>query len=183
MTNRLRDEIINDYFEWIYKLVCRDRFARSISYRKLLMRLHEIEFVYSIPMDENRAADGVSLRRRFAVDSDATDALDGPCSILEMMVGLAIRCEENIMDDPAYGDRTGQWFWGMINDLGLSGMDDIHYERRKVDDIVVRFLNHEYSRDGKGGLFHVRNSTRDMRKKEIWSQMCWYLDSITNTSI
>ena len=33
------------------------------------------------------------------------------CSVLEMMIALAIRCEEHIMDDPDVGNRTGQWFW------------------------------------------------------------------------
>lgn len=183
MTNNIRDRIINDYFEWIYNLVCRDRFSNDISYRKLLMRLHEVEFSYSIPRDENRAADGVSLRRRFAVNSNELEALDDPCSVLEMMVALAIRCEENIMDDPAYGDRTGQWFWGMINNLGLGAMTDIYYDRKYVDDVIVTFLNREYERNGRGGLFTVRNCKRDLRKFEIWIQMCWYLDSIVDNTI
>ena len=176
----IRDRIVNDYFEWIYELVCRDRFPRDISFRKLLMRLHEVEFAYSIPRDENRAADGVGLRHRFAVDPRDLEALDGPCSILEMMVALAIRCEENIMDDPAYGDRTGQWFWGMINNLGLGAVTDANYDREYVDEVIVRFLNREYERNGKGGLFTIRNCKRDLRKLEIWVQMCHYLDSILN---
>lgn len=186
----MRNAVINQYFEWIYGLVCGDRFADDISYRKLLMRLHDIEFVYTIPRDENRAADGVSLRQRFAVQSELTltrndiyDAIDMPCSILEMMVALAIRCEETIMDDTAYGDRTGQWFWGMINNLGLGAMDDRHYDKIFVDEVITRFLNHEYARDGKGGLFRVRNTRRDLRKLEIWIQMCWYLDSISDNTI
>ena len=41
-----------------------------------------------------------------------------------MMIALAIRCEEHIMDDPDAGDRTGQWFWSMLVSLGLGSMDE-----------------------------------------------------------
>lgn len=175
------DVIQNDYFEWMFDLVCKDRYSELISYRKLLMALHNIEFAYSIKRDVNRAKDGVDLRRRFALSSyheDVLDYLDGPCSILEMMVALAIRCEESIMDDTSIGDRTGQWFWGMITNLGLGSMNDDIFDRRYVNDVICRFLNHEYEPDGKGGLFTVKNCDKDLRNVEIWYQLCWYLDSI-----
>lgn len=178
----LRDEISNDYFEWMSNLVCEDRYAKSISYRKLLMHLHSTEFTYRIRRDENRADDGVALRYRFADEyagiENAERYLEGPCSILEMMVALSIRCEENIMDDPRVGDRTGQWFWGMLTNLGLGSMTDDRFDRRYTQDILDRFLNRKYERDGKGGLFRIRNCERDMRTAEIWYQLCWYLDSI-----
>jgi hypothetical protein len=107
------------------------------------------------------------------------NALDGPCSVLEMMIALAIRCEETIMDDPDIGDRTRQWFWGMIINLGLGGMTDANFDPDFVDDSVLRFLNRDYEPDGRGGLFTIRNCHRDLRDVEIWYQLCWYLDSIT----
>jgi hypothetical protein len=107
------------------------------------------------------------------------EALDGPCSVLEMILALAIRCEENIMDDPLKGDRTKQWFWGMINNLGLDTMTDMNYNERFIDDCVCRFLNRDYEPDGRGGLFTVRNCYEDLRNVEIWYQLLWYLDTIT----
>ena len=95
-----------------------------------------------------------------------------------MIAGLALRCEENIMDDPQYGDRTGQWFWGMISNLGLGSMTDDRYDRAYVDFVIDRFLNREYEPNGRGGLFTVEKSKKDLRRVEIWYQMCWYLDSI-----
>lgn len=171
------NEIRNDYFDWIYDLVGGIRDSKYTSYFKLLKHLHNTEFVYSIPMDENRAEDGVDLRRRFS--DSYFELLDGPCSVLEMMVALAIRCEETIMDDTTMGDRTGQWFWGMINNLGLGGMTDANYNRREVEYCIIRFLNRDYAPDGKGGLFRVRHCEVDLRDAEIWYQLCWYLDSIT----
>ena len=99
--------------------------------------------------------------------------------MLEMMLALAIRCEETIMDDPSKGDRTRQWFWGMINNLGLGAMTDNVFDRKEVKYIVDNFLNHKYERNGKGGLFTVRNIKRDLRRVDIWCQLCWYLDTIT----
>ena len=177
MTQR---EIINDYFNWLYDWVCGRRFSKHVSYRKLLMRLHDTEFTYLIERDENRAADGTELRYRYCTDQDMYDVpecLDGPCSVLEMIVALAIRCEENIMDDPHLGDRTGQWIWNMITNLGLGSMTDEHYDREYIDNVVDTFLNREYYPDGKGGLFRIRDCHRDLREVEIWIQMCWYLDS------
>lgn len=176
------DRINNEYFEWLCELIDSKRFSKQVSYRKLLMHLHNIEFTWVIPMDENRADDGIQLRRRYALycdDMSLTDYILGPCSVLEMMVALAIRCEETIMDDTAMGDRTGQWFWGMVHNLGLSPMTDPKFDRAFVDDIIARFLNREYEPNGRGGLFTVRHCNHDLRTVEIWWQLSWYLDSIT----
>ena len=182
----IRDEIINSYFNWIYDLVCGERFSSNISYRKLLMHLHNTEFVYLIPRDKNRAEDGISLRYRYARCREHDESIDfimeslsGPCSVLEMMVALAIRCEETIMDDPKRGDRTGQWFWGMVTNLGLGSMNDINYNKFFVENVISRFLNRKYDPDGKGGLFTVRNCDQDLRKVEIFYQLCYFLDTIT----
>lgn len=155
---------------------------KSISYNKLLTYLHSTEFRFSVPNDINRAKDGADLRYRFALFHDLDDVpecLDGPCSVLEMLVALSIRCEENIMDNPLIGNRTAQWFWDMINNLGLGGMTDARYDRDEVVYIVERFLNRDYEPDGTGGLFTIRHCKTDLRNVEIWYQLNWYLDSIT----
>lgn len=186
----MQDEIKNEYFEWLYNMVCQNRYSGPTSFRKLLMYLHSVEFRYSIREDENRAEDGLDLRWRFACVGEYTfsravnhyyvaDCIDGPCSVLEMMVGLAVRCEENIMDDPAIGDRTAQWFWGMVTSLGLGAMIDSRFDKGRAEEIVERFLNREYESNGKGGLFTIKDSDCDLRDIEIWRQLCRYLDRIT----
>lgn len=174
------DRINNEYFEYLYELIDAKRFSKRVSYRKLLMHLHDIEFTWFVPFDDNRADDGIQLRRRFALarnDMTVVDYLSGPCSVLEMMVALAVRCE-TFMDDTSYGDRTGQWFWGMIHNLGLSPMIDSKFDKDFTDDIIARLLNREYEPDGTGGLFTIRRCDRDLRTVEIWRQLSWYLDSI-----
>ena len=173
-------DIQNDYFEWMVGIVCGDRYSKNISYRKLLMHLHNTIFDYTIPMDANRANDGKKLRRRYSIYHDTWESYlnIGDCTVLEMMIALAIRCEEEIMDDPCVGNRTAEWFWGMVTTLGLGSMTDDVYDRREVDYILDRFLNREYEPDGRGGLFLVRKCQYDLRDEEIWCQMLWYLDSI-----
>lgn len=171
--------IDNEYFNWLLDIVCYEK-HHDISYSKLLRYLHSITFRYSIPNDENRAKDGENLRYKFLRQSDYTstpDYLFKPCSVLEMMVALAYRCEDTIMDNTQLGNRTGQWFWNMITNLGLSNMLDKHFDINIVDDIVNRFLDREYEPDGSGGLFRIKYCNWDLRKMSIWSQMCWYLDS------
>ena len=177
-----KDSVNNSYFKWMYNLVCGKRFSKYVSYKKLLMYLHDIEFTYIISKDKNRYDDGIDLRCRFSYEhpeiKDADLYLQGPCSVLEMMVALSIRCEENIMDDPEVGDRTGQWFWGMIVSLGLGSMSDNRFDKRIVDYSIDRFLNREYEPNGKGGLFTIKDCKNDLRFVEIWYQLCQYLDGI-----
>ena len=171
--------INNEYFAWLYELVCGDVNTTQLAYTKLMKHLHNTEFVYLIPKDYNRAHDGIELRRRFELTNGYRPRCGGPCSVLEMMIALAIRCEEETMDDPRMGDRTRQWFWEMITNLGLSSMTDVRYDELYVEDVITRFLERDYEPDGTGGLFTVRNCKYDLRDVEIWFQLCWYLDTIT----
>lgn len=174
-----RDQIIDEYFETLVGIVCGRRFIDDISYRKLLAHLHRTDFRWSIPMDGNRADQGKALRWRFAMIKGYEDiyeeVLTGPCSVLEMMVALAIQCEDS-MEDARYGDRTAQWFWSMVVNLGLGPMTDDYYDSQYVTDVIERFLNREYEPDGAGGLFRLRHCKRDVREMEIWHQLCQYMD-------
>ena len=177
-----KDELNNLYFNWMCQLVYTNRYSKNLSYKKLLYRLHDTNFTYVMPMDDNRAEDGIELRYRFAHENGydhpmiATYLDNRPCSVLEMMVALSLRCEENITSDPDYGDRTGQWFWNMVVSLGLVSMNDNKFNRDYVDKTIQRFLNREYEPNGKGGLFVIENCACDLRNVEIWYQLCWYLD-------
>ena len=170
----------SEYADWMKNLVC----DADDGYDKLLGFLDSVEFTYVIPMDGNRAEDGIDLRYRFAYETGydpayvASELDNRPCSVLEMMIALASRCEEHIMNDPDIGNRTGIWFWGMVDNLGLGGMTNDYFDTGHARRIITRFLNRDYERNGKGGLFTVKNTRYDMRTVEIWYQMCWYLDEI-----
>lgn len=180
------DVVKNEYFDWLYNYVCKNRVHEKISYRKLLILLHSTEFIFTIYDDINRAEDGVGLRYRYAMeigDTSVLEILNGPCSVLEMMVALAIKCEESIMDDPLYGNRTQQWFWGMISNIGLKFMTDDVYDKNIASEKIFTLLSRTYEPDGRGGLFYIRNCPDDLRDVDIWSQLCWYLDTFVDTVI
>lgn len=178
-----RNNLSTEYFDWLCQLIFDHRHT---NYQELLSKLHDREFVYIIDMDGNRFEDGIELRYRFARERGydygliASELDIKPCSILEMMVALALRCEEHIMDDYTFGNRTAQWFWGMIDSLGLGQMDNFHFRRQICDDIIDTFLDRNYAPNGRGGLFTLINNQRDMRSVEIWYQACAYFNELSN---
>ena len=171
-----RDELDREYFDWIYSML----FGNDASYTELLDELHQMTFRYTIPMDGNREADGINLRYRFGYERGYEDYVIAqyldvtPCSVLEMMTALAIRCEE-IMERADNEDLTGKWFCNMLDSLGLIGMKNTRIDISAVRKIASRFLDRGYSPNGKGGLFTVSRKC-DMRTVELWYQMQYWLD-------
>lgn len=174
------ETLSKEYFNWMCGLVCDER----MPYGKLLRHLHEIEFVPSLPMDDNRATDGTDFRYRFAYEYNYHPAMiaeyidNKPCSVLEMMVALIHRFEEQIMNNEEFGSQRQRWFMDMLTSLGLKRMTDSMYDEAHVDRVIMRFHNRDYKPNGEGGLFTVQRYRRDMRLVDIWYQMCWYLDEI-----
>ena len=175
MTNRIEER----YFNWLVGKVGSPR-----GYRKLMSFLFETPFVYILPMDGNRYEDGVDLRYRFGNENDIPQAeiakyLDHTdCSLLEMMAALAIRCEEHIMEDDDYGDRTPLWFREMLNSTGLYAFTDASFNKDAAFSIVDRLFTRTYAADGSGGLFRIKRPTSDMRRAEIWCQAMAYLNEV-----
>lgn len=174
------DNIEKEYFDWICGVV-----QANNNYQKLLWHLFKnIRFEAILSRDENRADDGINLRYRFSQEgrysySEICYALDNrDCSMLEMIAALALKCEENYMYDFTIGDRTSQWFWEMLKNLGLDSFDDYHWSEDYVNEICEVFINRDYAPDGKGSLFYIPGCEKDMREVEIWYQMCWYLNEM-----
>lgn len=174
----------DEYFEWLCIQV-NTRMYPVRRFSKLLLELYSRDYRYIHPRDENRYCDGESLRYRFGEtlgihQAEIAAVLDGkPCSVLEMMIALAIRVEENIMSDSTYGDRTGQWFWEFIENLGLIECTDDNYKQTQVYFALDRFLDRRYGYDGSGGnIIVVRRPRSDLRDTEIWFQMMWHLNEV-----
>lgn len=170
------------YFEWLCSKVIDDN--SNVRYSKLMSCLFDCKFIPVMSMDINRADDGKNLRYRFGRENGIpsgvilTELDKNLCNMLEMIIALSIRCEETIMTDEKYGDRTGEWFWNSIVSLGLGSMNDTRFDEKYVTIVIDRFMNGQYKRNGEGGLFTINGIKKDMRKFEIWYQMCWYLDSL-----
>lgn len=179
------DQMWMEYFRYLYQMVCGDEDISTKSHWDMtLAQLFQTPFRYSyIAMDGNRLEDGLRLRDRFGeaagYSQHQLSLLDQyECSILEVMIALALRMEEETMASSEFGDRTNQWFWYMIVSLGLGGMTNDHYDPDHVAFILDRFLDREYEANGAGSLFYVPHTTKDFRNIEIWYQMCEYLNTI-----
>lgn len=185
MANMTPEYVCDMYFSYLVHFVKRNT-VEGYTMIELFRYLHSREFTWCFPHDENRAKDGTDLRRRFYLDcpefKDYVHFLDGPCSVFEMMVGLALRTEETLMANPAYGDRTKHWFNVMSSSMGLRApyAIDRSFDIDYVENCVDRCLNREYDADGTGGFFRVRDFDGDMRDMEIWSQLHAFLNARYN---
>lgn len=178
------DPIVSRYLTWIIDIIYENQEkeeAREGTYRDLIDLLYNIDFYYLMDLDGDRADDGCDLRYRFGDETHIdhriiANHLDrSGCSVLEMMIALALRCEESIMYDYDEGRCAGRWFWRMIDSLGLSEMTDDNFDESYIRDAIDKFLNRDYDRDGYGGLFAIEGYDGDLRKMTIWSQMSKYL--------
>lgn len=175
------------YYHWLLQKIYDPDVYNMDKYNYLLDRLSELTFFWTNPMDVSRIDDAIDLRYRFGREEGFPEAevarfLDAKDpSVLEVMVALAVRAEEHILGDNAYGDRCAEWFWVMITSMHLDYYDDRHYTHTVVDAIVLSMLRHRYSRNGDGGLFTVNvDENTDMRKEDIWYQMMrWINQNIT----
>ena len=168
----MTDIFSNGYLSWLMDIVC-DEDHRD--YTKLLYFLYNTVFYWSVKMDEDRAANGIYLRKTFADQYGySTPNLDDPCRVLEMMVSLSINCSEDILSD-GINNYTPFVFWSMIDNLGLSGMNDINYNEAYCDEKVHIFLDRKYDENGDGNLFKVSHFPKNFKNLEIWYQMHYWI--------
>lgn len=169
-----RNEVVNDYFYWLVDIISN---GEEQSYTRLLKQLFDTPFIPTLDRDLNRVHDGLDLRDRYSYETGIDFDISDQCTVLEMMIALSIRCENDVMYNPALGDRTYIWFWLMIRNLGLTNMTDNRFNSRLVESTLKRLIDRTYGPDGEGGLFYVPG-VYDMRDKEIWYQMNTFLGSL-----
>lgn len=175
------NDIQAEYLTWLYDLVCDDSYSKRLTYRKLFEKLYSTPFRWSIELDDNRAKDGLRLRYIFGDEFRYGDTLIeenfdwDTCSVLEVLIAMAMRCEDAIASDEDYGNRTGQWFWTMIVSMGLSDMADADYDEKRASYILRRFLDRQYADNGLGCPFKVKHPKAPMKDTDLWLQLNWYL--------
>lgn len=173
--------INQDYFEWLCEMIHVDQGDKS--WWILMKDLHNKKFYSLIPHDENRAWDGLELREDYMRELWHPEYIDieGDCSVLEMLIGLARRMDFETSDpyEDSSNDKTVFWFWEMIDNLGLMPFDDESYVENHgmyfVNKILSKLVDRKYTRRGIGGLFPLMHSKKDQRQVEIWYQMSEYL--------
>lgn len=165
------------YFEWLYSQVANpDLRNKYRSHWSLAKQLHKKEFVWIVPNDDNRVADGKDLRRYFVDEVGggypSQEWFEQGCSMLEMLIALSHRLAFETDDEPRI------WFWHLIATLDLEQYNDRDYNEeaeRRIDEALERVIWRTYAPDGRGGLFPLRDPKEDQRKVELWYQLSAYL--------
>src|SRR4051794_4407249 len=101
------------YFKWLIGKVMP---PHSDNYNGLLTVLHRTEFVWVVPGDDNRAADGIELRLDFLRETHFYKEMswfETPCSVLEMLIALGYRIGSQILAS------AQDCFWLFVRNLGL----------------------------------------------------------------
>lgn len=172
----MKDEVDQLYFEWLV-----DQVGSGEGYTPLLKLLHDKEFIFIIPNDENRREDALDLRVEFLRDdqhesdsiiASGTRFLHPYCSVLEVLIALSRRLE--FMTD---GSALG-WAVTLLENLEIHKMQgDLDEDQvRYVDEILERLLWRNYQADGMGGFFPLSWPEEDQRQVELWYQMSTYVD-------
>ena len=168
----------NRYFDHLCSIV-----GRSQEFGMLLDDLHRINFYSLVPNDDNRASDGLRLREYFIDEYGSHLYAELPsqkeATVLEVMVALSYRLEFETAQSK-WEKTIGEWFWILIDNLGLSNNDDEAYINnqtvsKKTVNIINRWLSREYEPNGNGGLFPLIKPKKDQRRIEIWYQMTEYI--------
>lgn len=171
------------YIRW----VCEERLCLDEEeYDRLLYlirTLNDIEFTYTILMDENRAMDGLEMRKDFSYETnrylDKSSGLLPNCTVFEMMVALAYKCENTIMYSYKEDFCPKKWFFIMLDNLGISDCTNDNWNGETSDYIynkIHAMLFRKYNKNGFGGLFVIKNRNIDMRDQEIWKQLTAFLN-------
>lgn len=174
------------YFDVLYDIVAKDREdLTDLSYRMLLGVLDGVEFRDTRGIDGNRIQDAQELRADLIAENGLDHTYVRPftnVSMLEVMIAIANRLGEITGDED-----TAFWFWEMVSNLVLDGIDDTEfwsdpegYEAEildRADDVI----DVNYDRDGLGGLFLLREGVapQDMRDTELWYQMQYYANEVS----
>ena len=174
------------YFDFLYDVVAKDREdVTDLSYRMLLGVLDSVEFKDTRGIDGNRIQDAQELRADLLAEMSLDHTAVRPfpnVSMLEVMISIADRLGQITGDED-----TAFWFWEMISNLTLDGIDDNEFlsdpesYEDEILDCVDSVININYDRDGLGGLFLLREGVapQDMRDTELWYQMQYYANEVS----
>jgi len=171
----MSEPLENLYFNWLSAKVLHNYpTAPSTNFDTLFKTLHNLEFVWFLPGDDNRAEDGKELRREFLLMLDLPDQYEWrtqlPASVFEVLIAFARRAEKNSSDSAI------DWFWEFLDNLSLANVtDDSGVMPGEIVECLELFMFRTYTPDGDGGLFPIARPERDQREIEIWQQFCDYL--------
>jgi hypothetical protein len=176
------DPIQDVYVKWLCREVLGGTLGRPLyPYMNVCAYMHKITFKDDVPNDDNRSAEGVSLRDEFLSGMGRHLAPTLPwrrfltmeCTLLEMLVGMARRC--NFQVDTL---TVQEWFFKFLENLSIAKYEDTGFtpaDRIRLSKRLNPFNNRTYSPSGAGSIFPLKRPHTDMRKLELWYQMSAYI--------
>ena len=177
------ETLIKLYFDWLTEMIDFD--DKVNLYEHLLEHLFNTDFVWleTIPLDENRAVDGLELRQNYCklLDQGTANMLmnllsNKRCSLLEMMIAFADRLTQLVTLE------RYEFFWMFIDNLGLGWATEYDYDMDVVNDILHDFMyGTVHGREPKGKenppvLFPCREVYNNMNY-DLFMQANMYLKS------
>ena len=168
----------DDYFLWLCDLINADMNV----YSEILFQLHDTDFVWALELDSSRAKDGLELRKEYydICHDDWVMLMDKDCSVLEMLIGLARRMDDMLVDDNT-STRVPIWFGEMFENLGLKKYTntflwfELEEDFYDIQEILRIWMHRDFEPDGVKSVFPLRNPTRDQRERTIVYQMNDYV--------
>jgi hypothetical protein len=150
------------------------------TYYFLAIVLNSIEFYYTMPEDENRALDGINLRKSYSnnTEDDIFEIMSCGCTALELLVALSMHMN-NITYYP--GDNESAWFWIMLENLDIRISDKDWPKQDSLDIIksnLSRWFDRKFTKKGKGSPFPMKKCQEDLRHVNMWDHMQWYIGEI-----
>lgn len=161
-----------DYYNWLVDLIEAGPGTAHEDYTSLIHELYLMKYRWQFELDENRAIAGLALRDRYAYEAgvDRAEMSDGPCSVLEMLIGLA-----DVMSQ-TFDDTVSRWFWEMIGNLHLDHFSDGNYDSYSAVSVVNRWLDRRFSSNGNGSIFPIPRYHGDARNLQVWDAMNEYMN-------
>lgn len=164
------------YFDWLLSQI---EVNSNKTFHECLECMHNVEFVWVIPNDDNRVYDGLDLRSEF-VDGTHGWALEElmrlpvmtgkGASVLEVLIGLSRRVAFTCGGDAPW------WAWQLMGNLGLYKFSDplTKRKREKLQECLESLVFRTYARTGEGGFFPLNDPQEDQTRVDIWYQMNQY---------
>lgn len=169
---------VEAYLAWLTPMIKgeRDGSPRR-TYSGLIEIMFATEFKWFVDHDDNRIVDGLELRREFCWEMNWPNSVledIGPCSFLEVLIGLSRRMAFN-----AGGEAPG-WSWTLLQNLELHRMGDPLDRRRvrKIEGILQTVIQRKYLPTGQGGFFPLQTIEEDQTRVELWYQMSAYISDM-----
>lgn len=178
--------LVDDYIYYLYRIVQNG----GENHRNLCLELFKNRFFItrSAPKrDIDREKNGLELRTEWYCwrnkHNNITFEDSLPCTMLEMIIGISKRMSEQLMDEDGE-DKTAQYFWEIMENLGLTCMDDDNFgwetglAQKKIAKTCEILCKRQYNPDGTGGgMFPMPGILGiNQKKMEIWYQMQEYIN-------